>query len=50
MIFGAIALFLYAMAAMRLMTRYKLGAAPAAFSAIAVWVICAMGVWYVLLR
>jgi uncharacterized membrane protein (GlpM family) len=48
MIFGAIALFLYAMAA--LMTRYKLGAAPAAFSAIAVWVICAMGVWYVLLR
>jgi len=50
MIFGAIALFLYAMMAMRLMTRYKLNAAPAAFSTIAVWMICAMGAWYVLLR
>ncbi|MGB9241755.1 MAG: DUF3147 family protein [Candidatus Acidiferrales bacterium] len=50
MIFGAIALFLYAMVAMQLMMRYKLNAAPAAFSAIAVWIICAMGVWYVLLR
>jgi uncharacterized membrane protein (GlpM family) len=50
MIFGAIALFLYAIVAMRLMTRYKLNAAAAAFSAIAVWTICAMGVWYVLLR
>jgi hypothetical protein len=50
MIFGAIALFFYAMVAMRLMTRYKLNAAPAAFSAIAVWMICAMGAWYILLR
>lgn len=50
MIFGAIALFLYATVAMRLMTRYKLNAAPAAFSALAVWMICAVGVWYALLR
>jgi len=50
MIFGALALFFYAMAAMRLMMRYKLKAAPAAFSAIAVWMICAMGIWYVWLR
>jgi hypothetical protein len=50
MIFGAIALFLYAMVAMRLMMRHKLDAAPAAFSAIAVWMICAVGAWYVLLR
>jgi len=32
MIFGALALFFYAMVAMRLMTRYKLRAGPAAFS------------------
>jgi uncharacterized membrane protein (GlpM family) len=50
MIFGAIALFFYSMAAMRLMMRYKLKAARAAFSAIAMWMICAMGAWYVLLR
>jgi hypothetical protein len=50
MIFGALALFFYSMAAIRLMVRYKLNAAPAAFSAIAVWMICAMGVWYALLR
>lgn len=50
MIFGAAALCLYAMVAMRLMTRYKLHAAPAAFSAIVVWIICALGAWYVLLR
>jgi len=50
MIFGALALFFYAMAAMRLMTSYKLNAAPAAFSALVVWMICAMGIWYVLLR
>jgi uncharacterized membrane protein (GlpM family) len=50
MIFGAIALFFYAMVAMRLMMKYKLDAAPAAFSAIAVWMICAMGAWYILLR
>jgi len=50
MIFGALSLFLYAAAAIRLMMKYKLDAAPAAISALAVWMICAMGAWYVLLR
>ena len=50
MIFGAISLFLYAGAATRLMTKYKVSAAPAATLALAVWMSCAMGAWYVLLR
>jgi uncharacterized membrane protein (GlpM family) len=50
MVFGAIALFFYAAAAIRLMVKYKLDAAPAAISAIAVWMVCAVGAWYVLLR
>jgi len=50
MIFGALALFLYAAAAVRLMMKYKLDAAPAAITALAVWMICALGAWYVLLR
>ena len=50
MIFGAVALFLYAAATVRLMMKHKLDAAPAAISALAVWMICAIGAWYVLLR
>jgi uncharacterized membrane protein (GlpM family) len=50
MIFGAIALFLYAAAAVRLIMKYKLHAAAAAISALAVWMICAIGTWYLLLR
>ena len=50
MIFGALSLFLYAAAAIRLMMKYKLDAAPAAISALAVWMICALGTWYALLR
>jgi hypothetical protein len=50
MIFGAVALFLYAAVAIRLMMKYKLDAAPASISAFAAWMICAMGAWYVLLR
>ena len=50
MIFGAIALFLYAAAAIRLMMKYKVDAARAAILALTVWMICAMGSWYVLLR
>ena len=50
MIFGALALFLYVAAAIRLMMKYKLDAAPAAISALAVWMICALGTWYALLR
>jgi uncharacterized protein DUF3147 len=50
MIFGAIALFLYAATAIRLVMKYKLDAAPAAILALTVWMTCAMGAWYVLLR
>jgi hypothetical protein len=50
MIFGAIALFLYAAAAIRLMMKYKVSAAPAAILALTAWMICAIGSWYVLLR
>jgi hypothetical protein len=50
MIFGAIAVFLYAAAAIRLMMKYKLDAAPAAILALTVWMTCAMGAWYALLR
>ena len=50
MIFGAIAVFLYAAAAIRLMMKYKLDAAPAAILALTAWMTCAIGAWYVLLR
>ena len=50
MIFGAISVFLYAAATTRLMTKYKVSAAPAAILALAVWMTCAMGAWYTLLR
>ena len=42
MIFGAIALFLYAAAAIRLVMKYKLDAAPAAIQALTVWMTFAM--------
>ena len=50
MIFGAIALFLYAAAAIRLVMKYKLDATPAAILALTVWMTFAMGAWYALLR
>jgi hypothetical protein len=50
MIFGAISMLLYAAAATRLMTKYKVSAAPAAILALTVWMTCAMGAWYTLLR
>ena len=50
MIIGAIALFLYSAVAVRLIMKYKLHAATAAISALAVWMICAIGAWYLLLR
>jgi hypothetical protein len=50
MIFGAIALFFYAAVVVRLIMKYKLHAAPAAISGLAVWMICAIGSWYLLLR
>ncbi len=50
MIWGAVALFLYATVAMRLMRKYKMGAASASISALTIWTICAIGAWYMLLR
>lgn len=50
MIFGAIALFFYAMVSMQLMMKYKMGAASASISALTIWIICAMGAWYAMLR
>ena len=50
MIFGAIALFLYATAAIRLMMKHKVDSARAAILALTAWMICAIGSWYVLLR
>jgi hypothetical protein len=50
MIFGGAALFLYANTAIRLIMKYKLNAAQAATSALAVWMTCAIGAWYLLLR
>ena len=50
MILGAIALFLYAGSAMRLMLKCKMDAAPAAILALTAWMTCALGAWYVLLR
>jgi hypothetical protein len=43
-------LFFYAAVVVRLIMKYKLHAAPAAISALAVWMICAIGAWYLLLR
>ena len=50
MIAGAVALFLYATAAVHLIMKYKFHAAAAAISALAVWMIFAIGTWYLLLR
>ena len=50
MILGAIALFLYAGTAMRLMLKCKMDAAPASILALTAWMTCALGAWYVLLR
>ena len=50
MIAGAIALFLYATVAMRLIMKYRLHAGPAAISAILIWFVCGMGLWLAVLR
>jgi uncharacterized membrane protein (GlpM family) len=50
MIAGALAFFVYAVVAVRLVMRYRLHAGPAAFSAIAAWLICALGAWLLVLR
>jgi uncharacterized membrane protein (GlpM family) len=50
MIAGAVGLFLYATVTMRLILKYRLHAGRAAICAIAVWFVCAVGVWLAVLR
>lgn len=50
MIAGALAFLLYAFVTIRLIMRYRLHAGPAAFSAIAAWLVCAVGAWLLVLR
>jgi hypothetical protein len=50
MIAAAIALFLYATVAMRLIMKYSLHAGLAAICAIPVWFVCGLGLWLAVLR
>jgi uncharacterized membrane protein (GlpM family) len=50
MMAGAFALFLYASTTVWLIMRNRMHAASAAISAIAVWTICAIGAWLLVLR
>ena len=50
MIAGALAFLLYATVTIRLIMRYGLHAGPAAFSAVAAWLVCAVGAWLLVLR
>jgi hypothetical protein len=50
MIAGAIALFLYATVAMRLIMKYRLHAGLATICAIPVWFVCGLGLWLAVLR
>ena len=50
MIVGAIALFVYAFIIIQLIMRFKLHAVSASISAIPAWLVCAIGVWFLLLR
>jgi hypothetical protein len=50
MIAGSLALFLYSCVTMRLIMKYKLRAAPASISAVAVWLVCALAAWLLVLR
>ena len=50
MIAGAVALAFYACVTIRLIMKHGLHASSAAISALAVWLICAIGAWALLLR
>jgi uncharacterized membrane protein (GlpM family) len=50
MIVGAIALFLYAFIVIRLIMKSNLHTASASISAIPVWLLCALGTWFLMLR
>jgi uncharacterized membrane protein (GlpM family) len=50
MIIGAVAFFVYSRVCMRVMARRKVGAGAVTISALALWVACAVGGWFVFLR
>jgi hypothetical protein len=50
MIIGAMALFIYSCATIRIIMKYKWRAAPAAISALAAWLICTVEGWALVLR
>ena len=50
MIVGAIALFVYAFIVIQLIMKFKLHAASASIGAIPVWLLCAIGTWFLMPR
>src|SRR5437868_1313019 len=50
MVIGALSLFIYSAVCVRLMMKYKVHAATSTISALAVWLVCAVGAWAILLR
>jgi hypothetical protein len=50
MIVGAIAFLAYAVLCGRLMMRYRVHSTLASISALALWLICALGAWAIVLR
>ncbi|HVA72106.1 MAG TPA: DUF3147 family protein [Candidatus Limnocylindrales bacterium] len=50
MIAGAAAFFLYACLCVHLLARKRWGAAAATVSSLALWLVCALGLWLLLLR
>jgi uncharacterized membrane protein (GlpM family) len=50
MIIGAVAFLVYCYACMRVMARRRLSAAPVTIALLTLWLACAVGGWFVLLR
>jgi hypothetical protein len=50
MIVGAVALLIYAVLVIQLIMKFKLHAASASIGAIPVWLLCAIGTWFLMLR
>ena len=50
MIVGACAFFIYACCCMRVMTKHAARATPVTIAGLSVWLVCALGGWFVLLR
>jgi len=50
MVLGSLAFFLYASVVSRLLIRRKLPVLPVTSTAIALWLVCALGLWYTMQR